>query len=97
MIDYQASYPKVSQCSTCPVNATVATYQMNYGEGKIINLGIWGHKIEENKVFLNYLDNVIIPLALGPAIKSIYIKYQIILQILRLQIVCNIFRSLAAE
>jgi hypothetical protein len=47
-------------------HATVATYQMNYGKGKIINLGIWGHVVEDNKAFLNYFDNVIIPLALGP-------------------------------
>ncbi|MDQ6863549.1 MAG: hypothetical protein M3044_06970 [Thermoproteota archaeon] len=47
-------------------HATVATYQMNYGKGKVINLGIWGHIVEDNKAFLNYFDNVIIPLALGP-------------------------------
>ena len=46
--------------------ATVAAYQLNYGKGKIINLGIWGHIVEDNKTFLNYFDNVIIPLALGP-------------------------------
>jgi hypothetical protein len=47
-------------------HAMVATYQMNYGKGKIINLGIWGHIVEDNKAFLNYFDNVIMPLALGP-------------------------------
>ena len=47
-------------------HATIATYHMNYGKGKIINLGIWGHVVEDNKTFLNYFDNVIMPLALGP-------------------------------
>ncbi len=47
-------------------HATVAAYQMNHLDGKIINLGIWGHVVEDNKAFLNYFDNVIIPLALGP-------------------------------
>ena len=51
-------------------NATVATYQMNYLDGKIINLGIWGHVVEDNKAFLNYFDNVIMPLALGPLVNS---------------------------
>ncbi|PWU82062.1 MAG: hypothetical protein DLM72_03770, partial [Candidatus Nitrosopolaris wilkensis] len=68
LIDYRASYPKVVQCSTCPVNARVATYQMNYGKGKVIDLGIWGHTLWRNTVFLNYFDNVIIPIALGPPV-----------------------------
>jgi hypothetical protein len=46
-------------------NATVATYQMDYGKGRVINLGIWGHIVENNQAFLRYLDNVIIPVALG--------------------------------
>jgi hypothetical protein len=46
-------------------HATVATYQMNFGEGRVINLGIWGHVVIDNKAFLNYFDNVIIPLALA--------------------------------
>ena len=51
-------------------NATIATYQMDYQAGKIINLGIWGHVVEYNKAFLNYFDNVIIPLALGPLVNT---------------------------
>jgi mannuronan 5-epimerase len=47
-------------------NATVATYHMNYGQGKVIVLGLWGHRLINNKAFLNYFDNTIIPLALGP-------------------------------
>ncbi len=44
-------------------NATVDTYEMDYGKGKVINLGIWGHILVSNKVFLNYFDNVIIQIA----------------------------------
>jgi hypothetical protein len=68
LIDYHVygipSYYKQYQ------NATIATYQMNYEEGKIINLGIWGHVVEHNKAFISYFDNVIIPLALGPLVNS---------------------------
>ena len=43
---------------------------MNYVDGRVINLGIWGHAVEDNKAFLKYFDNVIIPLALGPPVNS---------------------------
>jgi hypothetical protein len=39
---------------------------MNYGKGKVINLGIWGHIVEDNQASLKYFDNVIVPLALCP-------------------------------
>jgi hypothetical protein len=65
MINYEAhniptKYPRQFH------NPTIATYEMNYLDGRVINLGIWGHVVEDNKVFLKYLDNEIIPLALGP-------------------------------
>ena len=44
-------------------NATVATYMMNYGKGKVVNLGIWGHTLTNNEKFLTYFDTVIIPIA----------------------------------
>jgi parallel beta-helix repeat protein len=46
-------------------NATVAIYEMNYGKGKSINLGIWGPTLANNTKFLNYYDNVILPIALN--------------------------------
>ena len=51
-------------------NAVVATYQMNYGQGKSIVLGLWGHRLINNKAFLSYFDNTIIQLALGPLVNS---------------------------
>jgi hypothetical protein len=46
-------------------DATVAAYEMNYGKGKVIHLGIWGHIVRQNPAFIEYFDKVIIPLALG--------------------------------
>ena len=46
-------------------NATVAAYMLNYGNGKVINLGLWTHTLVENKEFLEYFDNVVLPLALN--------------------------------
>jgi hypothetical protein len=63
LLDYHVSFLTHKYV---PVNATVATYRMDYGKGKIINLGIWGHELTNNTAFLNYFDNVIIPIALGP-------------------------------
>ena len=36
---------------------------MNYGKGKVVNLGIWGHTLTNNEKFLTYFDIVIIPIA----------------------------------
>ncbi len=60
LLDYNA-YNLTAKYS----NATVATYMMDYGKGKIINLGIWGHTLIENPQFLKYFDNMIIPIALN--------------------------------
>jgi hypothetical protein len=68
LIDYDVygipSYYKQYQ------NATIATYQMKYKQGKVIDLGIWGHVVEHKKAFISYFDNVIIPLALGPPVNN---------------------------
>jgi N,N-dimethylformamidase beta subunit-like, C-terminal len=60
LLDYQA-YDLPEKYA----NATVATYEMNYGKGKIISLGIWGHQLINNEQFLKYLDNDLIPLSLN--------------------------------
>jgi len=62
LLNYHVSF---SSHQPVPVNATVATYQMDYGKGKIVNLGIWGHELANNTAFLNYFNKVIIPIALG--------------------------------
>ena len=69
MINYEAynipsKYPRQFH------NPTIATYEMNYLDGRVINLGIWGHVVEDNVAFLKYFDNVIIPLALGQPVNS---------------------------
>ena len=51
-------------------NATVATYMMSYGKGKVVNLGIWGHTLTDNEKFLNYFDKVIMPIAYDLNINS---------------------------
>jgi YVTN family beta-propeller protein len=61
LINYETTYSSEKY-----PNPTIATYYMYYGKGRVINLGIWGHTLVNNKAFLNYFDHNIIPLALGP-------------------------------
>ncbi len=60
LINYETTYSSQEY-----PNPTIATYYMDYGKGRVINLGIWGHMVADNKAFLSYFDNTIIPLALG--------------------------------
>jgi parallel beta-helix repeat protein len=62
LIDYQA-YNIPSKYKGQYPNPIIATYEMSYEKGKVINLGIWGHTLTKNQKFLDYFDNVIIPLA----------------------------------
>jgi hypothetical protein len=57
------------------INATVATYEMQYGKGKVVHLGLWGHMVRENPVFVDYIKRVLIPLALGQNITAINDKF----------------------
>jgi len=60
LINYETTYSSVKY-----PKPTVAAYYMDYGKGRVINLAIWGHTLVDNKAFLNYFDNTIIPLAFG--------------------------------
>jgi hypothetical protein len=42
----------------------VATYEMISGKGKVISMGIFAHKLEDNQAFLDFYDREIIPRAL---------------------------------
>ncbi len=42
----------------------VVLYEMISGNGKVINIGIFAHKLEDNQAFLNFYDKEIIPRAL---------------------------------
>jgi hypothetical protein len=60
LLNYQAYYP-----SHKDFNATVATYEMNYGKGKVIGLGLWGDRLVNSVRFFDYFDNVIMTIALA--------------------------------
>jgi hypothetical protein len=43
----------------------VAVYEMISGKGKVINIGIYAHKLEDNEAFLDFYDEEILSRALG--------------------------------
>lgn len=47
------------------LETVVATYEMISGKGKVINLGIFGHALDDNEAFLEFYDEEILPRALG--------------------------------
>jgi len=48
----------------------VATYTLEYGEGKVIMLGLSGPSLSENKRFMWFFDNGILPKALCPKFQT---------------------------
>jgi hypothetical protein len=57
------------------LGAIVAAYEMNYGKGKVIHTGLWGHTMVENQEFIDYFRNVIIPLSVNSTSYESAIKY----------------------
>jgi hypothetical protein len=49
----------------------VAIYEMISGEGKIIHLSIFSHKLEDNEIFLGFYEEEILPRAFGIPIGGI--------------------------
>lgn len=47
------------------LETVVATYEMISGKGKVINLGIFGHTLDDNEAFLEFYDEEILSRALG--------------------------------
>jgi hypothetical protein len=79
LLDYQASFPVDGSQSTPDVSSPdasspdgnqpqkkiIATYELKFGRGKVIMLGLFAERLVHNPVFLNFLDKVILPRAVG--------------------------------
>jgi hypothetical protein len=48
-----------------PYFEKVATYEMISGKGKVVNIGIFAHNLDDNEAFLDFYDEEILPRALG--------------------------------
>jgi len=62
LLNYNAT---ISNWKNAPNRAVVATYELNYGRGKVIALGIYSDDIISNGSFDKYLDSVLLKYAIG--------------------------------
>lgn len=56
LFDYGAKYPRDGRWG-----GTIATSEMAYGKGKVIEMGIFSHKLINDNAFWSYVDNIILP------------------------------------
>ena len=56
IIDYEANLPTTSPYS----GATIATYSLDYGKGKVIMIGLFGERLISNQKFLDFLDSLLL-------------------------------------
>ena len=48
-------------------NATIATYELSFGNGKVIALGVYGQNVSDNPAFLDFFEKTVLMHALAPA------------------------------
>jgi hypothetical protein len=56
---------KIRDMQHFPGFGKVAIYEMISGKGKVINIGIFAHKLEDNQAFRDFYESEIIPRAFG--------------------------------
>ena len=77
LIDYgakfkieQPKYPLIiggilKQDEYSDLGMRVASYELQYGKGKVIMLGIYGQNLVNNTAFVNFFERIILPRAIG--------------------------------
>ena len=56
MIDYGAVVPRNNPF----FGSTVATYQLDFGKGKVVMMGLYGQNLVSNEAFLKFVDSLIL-------------------------------------
>jgi hypothetical protein len=60
IIDYGITFPPKDYLEDPSLKEKkVATYTLNYGEGKVIMLGLKGQNLADNEIFLDFFDYLI--------------------------------------
>ena len=73
LLDYHVSLPEdrsKSVTTKTTEGKMIATYELKFGEGKVIMLGLYGQHLANSTSFFEFFDKIIIPRALG-------IKYEL--------------------
>jgi hypothetical protein len=63
-VTYEIDDNEIDDMQHFPGFGKVAAYEMTSGKGKVINIGIFAHKLEDNEAFLDFYDEEILPRAL---------------------------------
>jgi hypothetical protein len=63
-VSYEIDKDDIDNVQDFPGFGKVAVYEMMSGKGKVINIGIFAHKLEDNEAFLEFYDKEILPRAL---------------------------------
>jgi plastocyanin len=70
LYDYGAQIPEsilsINNATTYP---KIATYELNYGRGKVIMLGLYSQNMAGNEAFMDFFDRIILPRTLGQSFK----------------------------
>ena len=64
-VSYEIDNEKIDNRRHFPDFGKVAAYEMMSGKGKVINIGIFAHKLDHNEAFLAFYDEEILPRAMG--------------------------------
>jgi hypothetical protein len=55
-VSYKIDKDEIDNIQHFPGFGRVAAYEMMSGKGKVINIGIFAHKLEDNEAFLDFYD-----------------------------------------
>ena len=66
LLDYAAQIPQeILEDNPQAVGSKIATYELSYGKGKVIMMGIYAENLNGNEKFLKFFDHIVLPRALG--------------------------------
>ncbi|MGA7977288.1 MAG: N,N-dimethylformamidase beta subunit family domain-containing protein, partial [Nitrososphaeraceae archaeon] len=63
LLDYGAQHVYRDDKARTPVK--VATYELDYGKGKVIMIGLYGQNLVGNQEFLRFFDHIVLPHSFG--------------------------------
>jgi plastocyanin len=66
LFDYAAEIPReILEDNPQAVGSKIATYELSYGKGKVIMMGLYTQNLNKNEKFLKFFDHIVLPRALG--------------------------------
>ena len=69
-MDYAAQIPReILEVNKLAVDSKIATYELSYGKGKVIMIGLYGQNLVGNQEFLRFFDHIVLPRSFGHTYK----------------------------